>query len=78
MKPANLWIRSPLFVLALALGALNWGANPVSSQPQSEGGLQPFAVLASTMGPLTVTGAGHIDWEAILRAPCCYWPPRLM
>ena len=30
MKPANLWMRAPLFVLALALGAVNWGANPVS------------------------------------------------
>ena len=81
MKAPHVWIRIAPFLLALLLGLAGWNANPVSSQREGEGGLQAYSVAASAPagGDLVASGDDHhIDWAAILRAPCCYWPPRLV
>ena len=55
MNAPTTCIRTALFVVALTLGLLNWGANPVSSQPQSEGGVQPYAIPASASSALPLS-----------------------
>jgi len=71
MSAPNLWIRTPLFVLALALGALNWSTASVSSQPDGGEGLHPYDIPLSTFRalPLSPTELGHVDLQVIVRAP---------
>ncbi len=79
MKAINLWIRITPFLLALVLGLLNRTVDPVSSQPQGQGGLQWYAMPDSALGgaPLSPTGAGHIDSQGIFKCPAvgpCIYP----
>ena len=48
MKATNLWMRTTPFLLALLLGLLNWTAEPVSAQAESDGRLQPYWMAATT------------------------------
>jgi hypothetical protein len=80
MRATALRIRIGLFLVAVALAALNWGASPVSSQPQSEGGLQPYAIPASASSalPLSPTSPGHVDFQYMARLPSGGWPGRIV
>jgi hypothetical protein len=69
--------RVILFAGTLAL--FSWGARQALSQPQWEGGLAPYDVpqAPSGAGALTLTGTGHIDYQAIIRSPSGGWPVRI-
>ena len=64
MKAPNLWIRTSPFLLALLLGLAGWNANPVSSQPQGEGGFQAYVVPGSS--------GGHGIFRCPSEGPCIF------
>jgi hypothetical protein len=78
MKLTQLWIRIAPLLLALLLGALAPAGDPVSSQPQREGGFLVVPIPDSAVGvvPLGVMGAGHVDRQWIIRCPSLSsgWP----
>ena len=62
MKAKSVGMRIGPFILALALGLLNWNASPVSSQPEMEG--------------MPVHAPRNESWQAVLRLPSG-WPGRV-